>query len=112
MKFCPKCEVKLKKDGSDLKCSKCGYIDGNTPTQQKKVVQEESTEAFNVFSDKVKVYQLINGGLGDGKSWKEPFTAKTVCAEVKSHEDVHKLTTGEGMKLAKCTSPLTKAKPR
>ena len=51
MKFCPKCQVKLKKDGSDLKCSKCGYIDGNTPTQQKKVVQEESTEAFNVFAE-------------------------------------------------------------
>jgi DNA-directed RNA polymerase subunit M len=51
MKFCPKCEVKLKKDGSDLKCSKCGYIDGNTPSQQKKVVQEESTEAFNVFAE-------------------------------------------------------------
>ena len=51
MKFCPKCEVKLKKDGSDLKCSKCGYIEGNTSTQQKKVIQEESTEAFNVFAE-------------------------------------------------------------
>jgi DNA-directed RNA polymerase subunit M len=51
MKFCPKCEVKLKKDGSDLKCSKCGYVDGGTPTQQKKVIQEESTEPFNVFEE-------------------------------------------------------------
>ena len=51
MKFCPKCEVKLKKDGSDLKCSKCGYIEGNTLDKQKKVMQEEQTEAFNVFAE-------------------------------------------------------------
>ena len=51
MKFCPKCEVKLKKDGSDLKCSKCGYIEGDVAPQQKKAVQEENTEAFNVFAE-------------------------------------------------------------
>ena len=52
MKFCPKCEVKLKKDGSDLKCSKCGYVEGgNASTQQKKIVEEDSTEAFNVFAE-------------------------------------------------------------
>ena len=42
MKFCPKCEVKLKKDGSDLKCSKCGYVEGGSSPQPKKVVEEES----------------------------------------------------------------------
>ncbi|MGD8707589.1 MAG: transcription factor S [Nitrosopumilaceae archaeon] len=51
MKFCPKCEVKLKKDGSDLKCSKCGYVEGGKSTQQKKATQEEPTEAFNVFAE-------------------------------------------------------------
>ena len=51
MKFCPKCEVKLKKENSDLKCPKCGYIQGATSTPQKKLVQEESTEAFNVFAE-------------------------------------------------------------
>ncbi|MGD2106209.1 MAG: transcription factor S [Nitrosopumilaceae archaeon] len=51
MKFCPKCEVKLKKDNSDLKCPKCGYVEGDISTQQKKVTQEESTEAFNVFAE-------------------------------------------------------------
>lgn len=51
MKFCPKCEVKLKKDGPDLKCAKCGYIEGNIIPQQKKVVDEEPTEAFNVFAE-------------------------------------------------------------
>ncbi len=49
MKFCPKCEVKLKKDGGNLKCSKCGYVEGEVSTTQKKVVQEKSTEPFNVF---------------------------------------------------------------
>ncbi|NIM25174.1 MAG: transcription factor S [Nitrososphaeria archaeon] len=51
MKFCPKCEVKLKKDGSDLKCFKCGYVEGGSSPQPKKVVEEESTEAFNVFAE-------------------------------------------------------------
>lgn len=51
MKFCPKCEAKLKKDGPDLKCSKCGYVEGNANPEQKKVVQEESTDAFNVFAE-------------------------------------------------------------
>ncbi len=51
MKFCPKCEVKLKKDGADLKCPKCGYVEGEVLTQQKKVVQEESTETLNVFDE-------------------------------------------------------------
>ncbi len=51
MKFCPKCEVKLKKNGSDLKCSKCGYVEGEISIQQKKVEQEESTEPFNVFAE-------------------------------------------------------------
>ena len=51
MKFCPKCDVKLKKNGSDLKCSKCGYVEGEISIQQKKVEHEESTEPFNVFAE-------------------------------------------------------------
>ena len=51
MKFCPKCEVKLKKNGPDLKCSKCGYVEGKVSAQQKKVKQGESTEPFNVFAE-------------------------------------------------------------
>ena len=51
MKFCPKCEVKLKKDGSDLKCPKCGYVQSASSPPQTKLVQEESTEAFNVFAE-------------------------------------------------------------
>ena len=51
MKFCPKCEVKLKKDGGDLKCSKCGYVEGKVSIQKKKVVKEKSTEPFNVFAE-------------------------------------------------------------
>ncbi len=51
MKFCPKCEVKLKKENSDLKCPKCGYIQGASSSPQKKLLQEEPTEAFNVFAE-------------------------------------------------------------
>ena len=28
MKFCPKCDIKLKKGTSGLECSKCGYVEG------------------------------------------------------------------------------------
>ncbi len=51
MKFCPKCEVKLKKEGADLQCPKCGYVEGEVLTQQKKVIQKESIEALNVFAE-------------------------------------------------------------
>ena len=44
MKFCPKCEVKLKKSDSGLQCSKCGYIEGEKIIQTKKVVQEEEPD--------------------------------------------------------------------
>ena len=50
MKFCPKCEVKLKKGTSGLQCSKCGYTEGTEEKQTKKIVeteeQEESILAF------------------------------------------------------------------
>ena len=51
MKFCPKCEIKLKKDDGDLKCSKCGYVEGEASVQQKKVIQENSEEPFHVFEE-------------------------------------------------------------
>ncbi len=50
MKFCPKCEVKLKKSDSGLQCSKCGYTEGEEVKQAKKVVEEqEANKEFNVF---------------------------------------------------------------
>ena len=44
MKFCPKCEIKLKKDEGDLKCSKCGYVEGEKATQTKKKIDEEEPD--------------------------------------------------------------------
>ena len=50
MKFCPKCEVKLKKSTSGLQCSKCGYTEGEKVKQRKKIVDDsESIKEFNVF---------------------------------------------------------------
>lgn len=51
MKFCPNCEVKLKKDGGKLKCTKCNYVEGEVSAPQKKVIKEKSTEPFNVFAE-------------------------------------------------------------
>ncbi|MBT3329212.1 MAG: transcription factor S, partial [Nitrosopumilus sp.] len=44
MKFCPKCEVKLKKGNSGLECSKCGYTEGKTTNQTKKTISEEEPD--------------------------------------------------------------------
>ena len=49
MKFCPKCEVRLKKDGLSLSCPKCGYAQGSSKTD-KKIEQEEKSE-FNVLDE-------------------------------------------------------------
>ncbi len=52
MKFCPKCEVKLKKSISGLQCLKCGYIEGQEVKNTKKVVDEQiPNKEFNVFEE-------------------------------------------------------------
>ena len=44
MKFCPKCEVKLKNSGSGLQCSKCGYTEGGEAKPTKKIPAEEEPD--------------------------------------------------------------------
>ncbi len=44
MKFCPKCEVKLKKSISGLQCSKCGYTEGQETKQTKKTTNEQEPD--------------------------------------------------------------------
>ncbi len=44
MKFCPKCEVKLKNSGSGLQCSKCGYAEGEKTKPTKKIPAEEEPD--------------------------------------------------------------------
>jgi len=48
MKFCPHCELRLKKENSGLVCPKCGYSEGNELNTPKKTTEETSPE-FNVF---------------------------------------------------------------
>ena len=49
MKFCPNCEVRLKKNDSGLRCPKCDYTEGSTSTSKK--VQEEAISEFNVLEE-------------------------------------------------------------
>jgi DNA-directed RNA polymerase subunit M len=44
LKFCPKCEVKLKNGDSGLQCSICGYVEGQKAKQTKKIVDEEEPD--------------------------------------------------------------------
>ena len=54
MKFCPNCEVKLKKSDSGLQCPKCDYVEEQENKQTKKVVEEETQSEFNVFTENDK----------------------------------------------------------
>ncbi len=56
MKFCPNCEVKLKKGDSGLQCPKCDYVEGNE-TISKTVVEEHESQ-FNVLSENETVETL------------------------------------------------------
>ncbi|GFN40872.1 MAG: transcription factor S [Marine Group I thaumarchaeote] len=49
MKFCPNCEVRLKKSDSGLMCPKCDYAERSTSTTKK--VREEDVSEFNVLEE-------------------------------------------------------------
>jgi DNA-directed RNA polymerase subunit M len=51
MKFCPNCEVKLKKSDSGLACPKCNYIEGQEIKNSTKIIQEESGSQFNILAE-------------------------------------------------------------
>ena len=49
MKFCPKCEVKLKKSDSGLECSKRGYTEGQEAKLTKKTNKQEPDNSLLAF---------------------------------------------------------------
>ncbi len=51
MKFCPNCEVRLKKSDSGLVCPKCDYQEGKKSTESKQIVEEENVSEFNVLEE-------------------------------------------------------------
>ena len=57
MKFCPSCEVKLKKGDSGLQCPKCDYVEGKETNQTKKIVKEHESQ-FNVLAENETVDTL------------------------------------------------------
>lgn len=44
MKFCPKCEVKLKNSDSGLQCPQCNYTEGQKEKPVKKITNEEEPD--------------------------------------------------------------------
>ena len=52
MKFCPKCEVRLKKNNaeSSLACPKCGYSESG-PKEIKKEIDEETKSELNILEE-------------------------------------------------------------
>ena len=57
MKFCPKCEVRLKQDSSDsFICQKCGYAEKGG--KERKQVKGESSSTINVLDENEKTQTL------------------------------------------------------
>ena len=52
MKFCPKCEVRLKQTNTDsgLSCPKCGYSEKGE--KQRRQVKAESSSTINILDEK------------------------------------------------------------
>ena len=51
MKFCPKCDARLKKNNiSTITCPKCGYSESDSQEHKKKNEQKASSE-FNVLDE-------------------------------------------------------------
>jgi len=53
MKFCPNCDIRLKKiaDTTVLSCSKCDYTEGDSNKSKKIDVQEEPKSDFMVLDE-------------------------------------------------------------
>ena len=52
MKFCPSCEIRLKKSDSGLKCPQCDYVEGGSKKDTKKpTVEESEVSEFNVLDE-------------------------------------------------------------
>lgn len=51
MKFCPKCEIRLKKTDSGLKCTKCNYVEGGNVESTKQIQDEQEVSEFNVLEE-------------------------------------------------------------
>ena len=50
MKFCPNCEVRLKKTDTGLRCTKCDYTEGGATTI-KQVKEEKEVSELNVLEE-------------------------------------------------------------
>ncbi|RNJ75009.1 MAG: transcription factor S [Nitrosopumilus sp. B06] len=74
MKFCPKCDIKLKKEGSSLQCPKCGHTEGKGVMKPKKPVQEQApSNEFNVFegnegNETLSTIKIICEKCGNGEA--------------------------------------------
>ena len=53
MKFCPKCDIRLKKDlgSSVLSCPKCDYTEGQKDSGQNQISEEEAKSDFLVLDE-------------------------------------------------------------
>ena len=58
MKFCPKCEVRLKQTNTDLglSCPKCGYSEKGE--KQRQQVKAESSSTINILDEKERMETL------------------------------------------------------
>lgn len=51
MKFCPLCEVRLRKSDSGLKCPKCGRIEGTDGDAKKPAEKDPEVPELNILDE-------------------------------------------------------------
>ncbi len=51
MKFCPKCDVRLKKGADGLECPKCGHVDHDAPPAPEPAQSLSSQSTFKVLDE-------------------------------------------------------------
>ena len=98
MKFCPSCEIRLKKDDSGLTCTQCGYVEGNDKKTTRKSISKKDAKPsaeFNVFeknegTETLPTTNILCGKCGHGqavwwmlqtRSADEPTTQFYRCAK-------------------------------
>lgn len=54
MKFCPKCDLRLRKSDSGLKCPECGYLESRDAGAKRPASSEQGVSEFNVIDDNEK----------------------------------------------------------
>lgn len=87
MKFCPSCEIRLKKgDSASLTCPQCGYVEGNVETVQKGDTSS-TIAATATIKKEDKEQQVSELNILDEDEGKETLPTIKILCEKCGHDE-------------------------